>query len=127
MSRRASRVASLIRSLVADAIRERLADPRIATVTSVTRVQMSDDLSIAHVNVSVLGETSQREGCLQALRSGAGRLRSYVAERIELRLAPRLQFHLDDSLRISAATVDELDRLVGSTDAAGPLEPAEES
>jgi hypothetical protein len=39
-------------------------------------------------------------------------LRSFVAETVTLRQVPRLEFHLDDSVRRSIETVDTLDRIM---------------
>lgn len=98
-------------------MRERLSDPRIEPLTSITRVKVSPDFSVAHINVSVMAAEPKRELCLKALQSAAGRLRSVVAEALTLRQAPALMFHLDDSLRRGFETVQELDRMAGQ---AGP-------
>lgn len=109
-SRRIERIASLIRSLLADAIQSRLADPRIPPITSITRVEVSDDLSVAHVHVSVMGRDSERRLCVTALRHAAGRLRRELAPHLHLRQLPRLVFGLDDSLRRSFETVCRIDQ-----------------
>jgi len=102
-------MASLIRTLIADAIQNRLTDPRIPPITSVTRVEVSDDLSIAHVSISVMGREPERRLCLTALRHAAGRLRRGLAPHLRLRQLPRLEFRLDDSLRRSFETVCQID------------------
>jgi ribosome-binding factor A len=112
LSRRTERVASLIRTVVAEAIQNRLSDPRIAPLTSVTRIEVSADLSLARVYVSVLADQAGQKLCLRALRHAAGRLRSFLAEAVTLRQVPRLDFHLDDSVRRSIETVETLDRIM---------------
>lgn len=112
VSRRTERVASLIRTVVAEAIQNRLSDPRIAPLTSVTRIEVSADLSVARVYVSVLANEPRRQLCVRALRHAAGRLRSFVAEAVTLRQVPRLDFHLDDSVQRSIETVETLDRIM---------------
>lgn len=102
-------MASLIRTLIADAIQNRLADPRIPPITSVTRVEVSDDLAIAHVSISVMGRDPERRLCLAALRHAAGRLRRGLAPHLRLRQLPRLEFRLDDSVRRSFETVCRID------------------
>jgi ribosome-binding factor A len=112
MSRRTERVASLVRGILADAIQSRLSDPRIEPLTSITRVEVSPDLAVAHVYVSVMAEEARRELSVRALRHAAGRLRSLVASEITLRQAPELDFRLDESVQESFRTVQQIDRLM---------------
>ena len=109
MSRRTERVASLIRTIIADAIQNRLNDPRIPVITSITRVEVSDDFSVARVFVSVMAAEAQRKLCVEALRSAAGLLRRELAPELRLRKIPALQFRLDDSLRRGFETVTAID------------------
>jgi ribosome-binding factor A len=111
VSRRTERVASLIRSMLAEAIQTRLSDPRLSPFTSITRVDVSADLSIAHVHVSVMEQReAQRLLSVRALQSAAGRLRRIVARGLTTRTIPRLQFHLDESVQRSFQTVQIIDR-----------------
>jgi ribosome-binding factor A len=112
VSRRTERVASLVRSILAEAIQSHLSDPRIEPLTSITRVEVSSDLSVAHVYVSVMAERERRELSVRALRHAAGRLRSLVAREVTLRQAPELDFRLDESVQHSFRTVQQIDRLM---------------
>ncbi len=125
MSRRMERVASLIRGILADAIQNRLSDPRIEPLTSITRVEVSADLSVAHVYVSVMAEGARRELSVSALQHAAGRLRSLVAREVTLRQTPQLDFRLDESVQRSFETVQQLDRMMQELDEgpAGSEEP----
>jgi len=109
VSRRTERVASLIRTIIADAIQNRLNDPRIPLITSITRVEVSDDLSVARIFVSVMAADAQRKLCLSALRSAAGLLRRELAPELRLRKIPSLDFRLDESLRRGFETVTAID------------------
>jgi len=95
---------------VADAIQNRLADPRIPAITSVTRVEVSEDFSLAAIYVSVLGSDAQRKLALTALRGAAGLLRRRLAPELRLRQIPRLDFRLDDSVRRSFETIMAIDK-----------------
>ncbi len=121
MSRRIQRVASLIRTILAEAIQSRLSDPRIEPLTSITRVEVSADLSIAHVHVSVMAEAPRRELTVRALRHASGRLRSLVAREVSLRQVPELDFQLDESVQQSFRTVQQIDGLMEEFD-----EPADD-
>jgi ribosome-binding factor A len=112
VSRRTERVASLVRNILAEAIQSRLSDPRIEPLTSITRVEVSPDLSVAHVYVSVMAEEARRELSVRALRHAAGRLRWLVAHEVTLRQVPELDFRLDGSVQQSFRTVQQIDRLM---------------
>jgi ribosome-binding factor A len=116
VSRRTERVASLIRTILAEAIQNRLNDPRIEPLTSITRVDVSADLSVAHVYVSVMAEGERRKLSVEALRHAAGRLRSLVAREVTLRQTPQLDFRLDESVQRSFETVQQLDRMMEELD-----------
>ncbi len=109
MSRRTERIAALIRSLVAGAIQHRLTDPRIPTITSVTRVEVSEDLALARIHVSVMAPEPQRKLCIQALQSAAGLLRRMIAPELQIRKIPHLEFKLDDSVRQGLDTLAVID------------------
>ena len=109
VSRRTDRIGNLIRTVVAGAILQRLNDPRIELLTSVTHVEVSADLSVARVHVSVMAPEAQQKLCLAALCSAAGRIRALVNERVVLRHVPRLDFVLDDSVQRAFRTVEAID------------------
>jgi len=107
-----------MRATLASAIQSRLSDPRIEPLTSITRVEVSADLSVAHVYVSVLADETRRKLSVRALRHAAGRLRSLVAEQLTLRQVPVLEFRLDESVQRSFETVQQLDQIMAELDAA---------
>ncbi len=119
MIRRTLRVANLIRNIVAEAIAGKLADPRIAPLTSITRVEVSPDFSSAHIHVSVMAEANKQKLTIQALQHAAGMLRSLVADAVTMRQAPYLTFHLDPSLQKSMQTLAAIDKAMAE------LAPAE--
>jgi ribosome-binding factor A len=116
VSRRTERVSSLIRAILAEAIQNRLSDPRIEPLTSITRVEVSGDLSVARVYVSVMAEDARQKLSVQALRHATGRLRSLVAQQTTMRQVPQLRFRLDESVQRSFKTVQQLDQIMGTLD-----------
>lgn len=115
MSIRTQRVGSIVRDVVADAILSRLNDPRIPALTSVTRVEVAADLSIARVHVSVMAEPAKRGLAVRALQSAAGRLRGMLRRRLSARTIPSLEFFLDESIQHGIETVNTLDRLMAES------------
>ena len=90
-------MAEEIREEVARIIGREVKDPRIGFVT-VTRVSLTPDLRIAHVNVGILGDAAQHEKSLTALRQAAGFVRRELGRRIRMRHTPELVFHYDEGL-----------------------------
>jgi ribosome-binding factor A len=131
VSRRIERLSSLIQRIIADEIQRGLGDPRIAPLTSITRVEISPDLSSAKVFVSVFGEETAGRLTVQALASAAGRLRAVLADQISIRTVPRLTFKLDESLKRGFEVVQMIDREMAEINAraqratAGADEPSD--
>jgi ribosome-binding factor A len=92
--RRQERLADQIRSEVARMITEDLRDPRIGFAT-VTRAELSADLSHVRILVSVLGGQEAQQATLAGLTSATGYVRREITHRLGLRRAPELTFLLD--------------------------------
>jgi ribosome-binding factor A len=99
MSRRTERVASTIQQELAQIIMRELNDPRLTGMPSITRVKISDDLSVADVFVTVMGTPGQQTAALNALKHSAGLMRVRLTKQLTLRIAPYLKFHLDEDLK----------------------------
>lgn len=65
---------------------------------SVTKVTVTNDLSLATVWYTVFGNQNEIEATSKQLVSAAGYLRSELAHRIDLRKTPELRFKYDESL-----------------------------
>ena len=99
-SRRLQKAAQAVRQVVSMAILTELKDPRVRDVT-VTHVEMSADMRSATVHVSIMGDEVRQKLSLAGLRSSAGFLQARIAEKIETRYTPRLQFELDQGVKRS--------------------------
>jgi ribosome-binding factor A len=118
VSRRMERIASLIREIIGAAILTRLSDPRIETLTSITRVEVSPDLGTCDIRVSVMATEARQKLTLIALQHAAGRLRGMIAEQLSMRQVPWLKFHLDQSLQKGLETIAAIDRVMAESRAA---------
>ena len=107
---RAERLADRIRTEVAEIISGEVKDPRIGFAT-VTNVDLSPDLHLARVSVSVLGSAEERQKSLQGLVSAAGYVRHELGVRLGLRRTPELAFVLDQSAEVGARLETLLDNL----------------
>jgi ribosome-binding factor A len=101
-SRRVQKVAEAIREVVSMAILTELQDPRVRDVT-VTGVEASGDLRFAKVMVSVMGDETRQNLTLRGLQNAAGFLQAKIADRLDLRWTPRLNFVLDQGVKRSIA------------------------
>jgi len=97
-SRRVLKAAQAIREVVSMAIITDIKDPRVKDVT-VTFVEVTGDMRMAKVHVSVMGDETKQNLCLRGLQSSVGYLQKKVGNRIDTRYTPRLQFQLDKGLQ----------------------------
>ena len=65
---------------------------------SITKVSVTNDLSIATVYYTVLGNKGEIDSTKEDLEKAKGYLRSSLAKRIDLRKTPELRFKYDESL-----------------------------
>lgn len=78
-----------------------LKDPRMSPMTSVTRVEITQDLKYAKVYVSIMDTPQKIEETLTALKSAEGFIRAKLNERIKIRRIPNITFIHDNSIEYS--------------------------
>ena len=88
-----------------------LSDPRLTGMPSITRVRISDDLSIADVFITVMGTIGQQTAALNALKHSAGMMRTLLTKQLTLRVAPFLKFHIDEDLKKELALQEVLQKV----------------
>lgn len=108
--RRPDQAAETVRQVIADLLLTELSDPRIGFVT-VIGVEVTNDLSVATVRVSVMGSEAEREQALEGLTSASGFLRGRVAKALTTRVVPELRFTLDRGLDHAARITEILGQL----------------
>jgi ribosome-binding factor A len=99
---RADRLKEVIKTEISDIIRKDLKDPRIGEMTSITGVEVSNDLRHAKVFASVFGDEDKQKEAIKGLQSAAGFIRAELAKRIRLRHMPEIIFYLDSSIAYGA-------------------------
>ena len=111
-SRRVLKAAQAIREVVSMAILTDLKDPRVSNVT-VTFVEVSGDLRLAKVHVSVMHEDEGKKRlCLTGLRNATGYLQQKVGKRVDTKYTPRLQFVMDEGVKNSMLVAKILDEVL---------------
>lgn len=101
-NRRPDRVAEAIRVEVATFLSHDVKDPRIVGLVTVTGVDVSRDLRVATVFVSIYGSDAERAATMEGLASVANHLRARVGRGLRLRLAPEIVFKQDESIAHAA-------------------------
>jgi ribosome-binding factor A len=109
---RARRVEEQLKRLLAELIRREVKDPRVGLIT-ITSAEVSRDLTHAKVFFTPFAGVGDAGAALEALRHASGYLRHQVRNLMRLRVAPELDFHLDDSVergaRLSALIHDAVE------------------
>jgi len=104
-------VAETIKREMAEILARKMRDPRLGGMISVTEVEVTPDLSMARIFVSVLAAGAERDQALQALARSEGFVRRELAPRLGLREVPSVRFVLDTSIE-RGARVEELLRKI---------------
>lgn len=95
------RINDEIKKEVSTILRGELKDHRVGVITSVLKVDTTNDLKYCKIFVSILGDDEKKEEVMQVLNRASGFVRSLIAKRINLRVTPEIKFILDDSLEYS--------------------------
>lgn len=103
---RFGRLAEEFKKEISVILKDEVKDPRIGFV-SVVSVQVSGDLRHAKVFVSVLGDESAVKDTMDSLKKATGFVRREVAQRIQLRYTPEIDFIYDDSI-VHGARISKL-------------------
>lgn len=97
MKVKAEKIAGIIQKNISEIIQFDLKDPKIGFIT-ITDVTVTNDLSIAKVYVSFLGQKAREEAGMKAIERSKGFIRSHLAKRLSMRKVPELIFLVDKSL-----------------------------
>lgn len=107
---RPERVATLVHETLAATLATRMKDPRVGFVT-VTGVEVSPDCTHANVWISALGSEGEKQRAMEGLANARGFLRTQLAQRLRLRVAPELHFVLDRGIEHAQRIGEILDRI----------------
>jgi ribosome-binding factor A len=119
MNRRLQRLNGLFQEELADLTRE-LRDPRLASIVSITRVDVSPDLEKAVVHVSVLGTDDEKRDSIAALSHAAPFLRRELLGRVRIRKVPALNFLLDETIEEAAHVLELMRQVIPAQPAPAP-------
>ncbi|CAA3013251.1 probable ribosome-binding factor A, chloroplastic [Olea europaea subsp. europaea] len=87
------------------------ADRYLSSLTTIADVEVSADLQVVKVYVSVFGDERGKEVAMAGLKSKAKYVRSMLGKRMKLRLTPEIRFIEDESLERGSRNRDENDKI----------------
>ncbi|CAN6463634.1 unnamed protein product [Victoria cruziana] len=87
------------------------ADRYLSSLTTISDVEVSGDLQVVKVYVSVFGDERGREVAIAGLKSKAKYVRSELGRRMKLRVTPEIRFIEDESMERGSRVIAILDRL----------------
>lgn len=107
---RTLKVESLIKAEISDIICRKIQDPRIG-FTTITSVEVSKDLRLAKVFVSIYGSEEDKKKALEGLISASKFVHNELRKRMRIKIIPEIVFKIDTSIEYGihmAKVIDEL-------------------
>jgi ribosome-binding factor A len=96
MAFKRERLEKILEREISSIIFSEVKDDRLKYVT-ITKVDLTNDLSIATIYYTVLGDKAQAEATAQNLLDAKGFIKGILSKRIEVRKIPDLKFKFDES------------------------------
>ncbi len=105
--KRSERISDLIHREISNMLLRDISDPRISMVT-ITGTKVSDDLGVATVFFSIIGDQSKWEEANRGFRSCKGFIKRELGRRLKLKYIPDIRFREDRSLE----TGEKMDKVL---------------
>ena len=102
-SNRSDKVADLLKKEISLIITSEIKDTRLQNI-NITAVKVSDDIGIATVFYTVIGESIHKEESKiddTILQKFSGMVRSNLSKKIKIRRVPKIKFRFDESIEYS--------------------------
>ena len=97
MSIRTEKVSSLMKDEIGEFLTREFRDASVG-FTTVTEVQMTPDLKLAKIYVSIFGSEEVKQKTLKALEQKKAHVRHIIGSHMRLKFTPTIEFFLDDSI-----------------------------
>ena len=102
-TKRSDKVGDLLKKEISLIISSEINDPRLQNI-NITAVKVSDDIGIATVFYTIIGESIQKTQSnidSKILEKLSGMIRSNLAKKIKIRRIPKIKFRFDESIEYS--------------------------
>jgi len=110
-SNRVDRIGMEIHRALAEVLREDISDPRVSTMCSVVRTELSKDLMYCKAYISVYGTQQEHEETFSALIKATPFIRHQLGSRLRIRKMPELKLVPDDSIAYSVRIGQLIDQI----------------
>ncbi|MDD3294784.1 MAG: ribosome-binding factor A [Geobacteraceae bacterium] len=111
--KRAEKVGEAIHEILSALLIKGVKDPRIG-FTTITGVKLSDDLHLATIYFTVVGDEEEKRATADGLNSARGFLRRELSKNLRMRYVPDLLFRYDESLDYGRRIDNLLDQITGA-------------
>ncbi len=98
MIKRTDRLNSLLKEVIAEVVMREVRNPKVNTLVTIKKVEITRDLHHAKVYISLIGSDTEKQITLKALQSAAGYISTQASKKVVMRYFPHLTFHLDETL-----------------------------
>ena len=102
-SNRSDKLADLLKKEISLIITNEIKDIRLQNI-NITEVKVSDDIGIATVFYTVIGESIHKKESKideKILKKFSGMVRSNLSKKIKIRRVPKIKFRFDESIEYS--------------------------
>jgi len=113
-NRRIVRLNEQFRREIAEILHRDVRDPRVREVT-VTGVEVTSDLWLARVYVSVAGDEKERVEALKGLDAASNFIKRVLGGTLHIRRVPEFRFVEDDTL-VQASRIEEILKEISCTE-----------
>ena len=105
-------MARVIAKAISDTIQNRLQDPRIEGIISVTDVKVPPDLKTAEIFLSIMAPSEKvRKRTFIAIQHATGHIRTLLSQQMVTRYCPELRFYEDERLKKTMETINIITEL----------------
>lgn len=120
------KVAEAVKREMGSLLLREIKDNRIKShLTSVTEVEVTNDLRHVTIYISVMGDEAQKSDVMAGLNSARGYIRSEIGKRINLRFVPDIHLKLDESLAKGDKILSLMNKIKKEEDTKPELEEIE--
>lgn len=109
--KRSDRLGLEIQRALADIIRNDIHDPRVSSMASIVKCELSNDLQYCKVFISVLGTEEEKKQTFEGLEIAKGFIKRQLSNYISVRKMPELTFIPDDSIEYSIHISEILNKI----------------
>ncbi|MDC7225896.1 MAG: 30S ribosome-binding factor RbfA [Spirochaetales bacterium] len=97
---RMQRIDNMVREAISEMImRGTVKDPRISKLVSISKVDVSKDLSFARIYISGIESERKIKSSVDGLNSAAGFIQKNLGKKMHTRTTPKLKFIFDSSIK----------------------------